>query len=49
MVIEGKTFFAEAAAALGIIQRDNIIFHMLTFISLIKRIFMVLPGYAMTV
>ena len=49
MVIGGKMFLGQAGAAFGIIQRENTIFRMLTFITLTKRIFKVLSGYAVTV
>ena len=43
-----KIFLGRAAAALRIIQRDSTIFRTLTFISLTKKIFKALSGYAMT-
>ena len=39
-----KMFHRQAAAAFGIIKRDSTIFHMLTFISLTKKIFKALSG-----
>ena len=43
-----KMFLGRAATALRIIQRDSTIFRTLTFISLTKKIFKALFGYAMT-
>ena len=44
-----KMFLGQVAAALGIIQRVSTIFRILTFVTLTKRVFKALSGYATTV
>ena len=45
MVIDGKMFLVQAAAPFGIIQPDNLIFPMLTFMTITKTIFKIVLVY----